>query len=214
MKRICLIIISSIIAFLTVSLNQTVNAGSLMSNKTEIPVNLEVSGAEALCQTEDGFVWIAQYSGLTRYDSRDFVTYKSYVENGVEHSILNVRSLASKGNTLFIATSSELSIYENDSFTNVDYNFGVLRDIIFDSNNDLLYISTMSSAYTYNVSTKTVSLISATNNLNIADIALDSQRNEFYYQTDTGVYDKDGNEILSYPKVLDIYSYDKILYIA
>ena len=37
---------------------QTARA-SYMSNKTEIPVNLEVSGAEALCQTEDGYVWIA-----------------------------------------------------------------------------------------------------------------------------------------------------------
>ena len=45
------------------------HTASYMSNKTEIPVNLEVSGAEALCQTQDGYVWIGQYSGLTRYDS-------------------------------------------------------------------------------------------------------------------------------------------------
>ena len=214
MKRICLIIISSIIAFLAVSLNITVNANSLMSNKTEIPVNLEVSGAEALCQTDDGYVWIAQYSGLTRYDSKDFKTYKSFIENGEEHSILNVRALANKGNTLFIATSSEVIIFENDSFSKINYNFGVLRDIIFDNKNDLLYISTMSSAYTYNVNTKAVSLIPATVDLNVADIALDTNRDNFYYQTDTGVYDKDGNEILPYPKVLDIYSYEDTLYIG
>ena len=57
---------------------------SFMSDKTEVSVNLEVSGAEALCQTDDGYVWIAQYSGLTRYDSKEYVTYKSFVENDVE----------------------------------------------------------------------------------------------------------------------------------
>ena len=45
----CLIILS---AFPVMAINA--GAASYMSNKTEIPVNLEVSGAEALCQTEDG----------------------------------------------------------------------------------------------------------------------------------------------------------------
>ena len=214
MKRICLIIISSIIAFLAVSLNKPVSAGSLMSNRTEIPINLEVSGAEALCQTDNGYVWIAQYSGLTRYDSKEFVTYKNFVEDGVEYSILNVRSLAKKGNSLFIATSNDVVVFENETFSRINYNFGVVRDIIFDDKNDTLYISTMSSAYTYNATTKEVKEIPATKNLNIADIALDSERNTFYYQNDLGIYDENGNEILSYPKVLDIYSYGNILYIG
>ena len=71
-----------------------------MSNKTEIPVDLEVSGAEALCQTEDGYVWIAQYSGLTRYDSEEFVTYKHFEYEGQEYSVINVRALAADGNIL------------------------------------------------------------------------------------------------------------------
>ena len=58
------------------------DASSYMSDKTEIPVNLEVSGAEALCQTDDGLVWIAQYSGLTSYDSKEFTTYKSFEYEG------------------------------------------------------------------------------------------------------------------------------------
>ena len=59
-----------------------VSAESYLSDKTEIPINLEVSGAEAICQTDDGFVWIAQYSGLTRYDSKEFITYKEFEEDG------------------------------------------------------------------------------------------------------------------------------------
>ena len=86
---------------------------SFMSDKTEIAVDLEVSGAEALCQTEDGYVWIGQYSGLTRYDSNEYVTYKSFVEDGKEYSIINVKALASKGNTLYIATSQNIFVHQN-----------------------------------------------------------------------------------------------------
>ena len=50
----CLILLSAVPAFGTEA-----RAASYMSNKTEIPVDLEVSGAEAICQTEDGYVWIA-----------------------------------------------------------------------------------------------------------------------------------------------------------
>ena len=74
-------------------------AQSYMSDKTEIPVNLEVSGAEALCQTADGYVWIAQYSGLTRYDSKEFVTYKNFEYDGNEYNILWTKSPSARSVT-------------------------------------------------------------------------------------------------------------------
>ena len=104
-------------------------------------MNLEVSGAEALCQTDDGYVWIAQYSGLTRYDSKEYVTYKSFVENDVEYSIINVRGLASKGNTLYVATYKNIFIYEDYHFSYVNIDAGTIKDIVLDETNDLLYIS-------------------------------------------------------------------------
>ena len=64
-----LLAVMIILSVLPIS-GQHAYAASYMSNKTEIPVDLEVSGAEDLCQTEDGYIWIAQYSGLTRYDSK------------------------------------------------------------------------------------------------------------------------------------------------
>ena len=115
MKRISIIILSITLAILS-CFGITVIAKSYMSDKTEVPVNLEVSGAEALCQTEDGYVWIAQYSGLTRYDSKEFETYKSFDNNGTEYSIINVRSLVSNGNTVYIGTSTSVYKYENHEF--------------------------------------------------------------------------------------------------
>ena len=107
MKKFVILFFSLILIFLSFSLI-SVNAESYLSDKTEIPINLEVSGAEALCQTDDGFVWIAQYSGLTRYDSKDFVTYKSFEEDGKTYNIINVRSLATKDNVLYVGTSTHV----------------------------------------------------------------------------------------------------------
>lgn len=188
---------------------------SFMSDKTEVAVDLEVSGAEALCQTEDGYVWIAQYSGLTRYDSRDFVTYKSFTENNVDYSILNVRALASKGNSLYIATSEHIFVHENYQFSYLNVDTGNIRDIALDDVNDLLYISSYDhGAVVYDIKNKTSNHLPNLETGNVNDIALDIKRNNYYYQLDAGVYDKNGKEIFLYPKIYEIYSFGDILYIG
>ena len=213
-QKICTFMLIFVFILLVLPHNK-VNAKSYMSDKSEIPINLEVSGAEALCQTEDGFVWIAQYSGLTRYDSKEFETFKSFTYSGVEYSIINVRSLASKGNTLFIATSSSIFKYENNAFSVVENDCGIVKDIILDEEHDLLYVSTQDKGgLIYDINNNTKSIIPNTEGINVNDIALDNKRNNYYYHLDTGVYDKDGNEIFLYPKILDIYTFDDILYIG
>ena len=188
---------------------------SFMSDKTEASVDLEVSGAEALCQTDDGYVWIAQYSGLTRYDSKEYVTYKSFTENGVEHSIINVRALASKENTLYVATSDNLFVYQDYEFSHIDADFGTIKDIILDDVNDLLYVSSSDKGATvYDTKNKTSKKVSGLESGNVNEIALDTKRDTYYYQLDSGVYDKTGKEIFLYPTILDIYSYGDILYIG
>ncbi len=214
MKKVYSLALSIVLVFLIVLFCNPIKANAIMGDKTEIPVNLEVSGAEALCQTDDGFVWIAQYSGLVRYDSKDFKNFKSFEYKDQEHSVLNVRFLAKKHNTLFVATSNEILILENEVFTMVDYDFSEIQDLVFDELNDLLYISTKKGALTYNVSTKEIKKITITNDSSISDIALDTKNNSFYYQNELGIYDADGNEILDYPKVTDLYSFGNILYIA
>lgn len=186
-----------------------------MSDKTEILVDLEVSGAEALCQTDDGYVWIAQYSGLTRYDSKECITYKSFEFEGTEYPILNVRALVTKNNILYIATSSNVFILENNAFRVIKYDFGVVRDIILDSKNDLLYVSTdTKGGVIYNIKDETLLVIPGTEEKSVPDIVLDEKNNSYYYQLVDGVYNKDGEIILADPKILDIYSYDNIIYIG
>ena len=137
----CLLLLSAFPA-----LGQEARAASYMSNKTEIPVDLEVSGAEAICQTENGYVWIAQYSGLTRYDSKEFVTYKSFEYNEQEYSVIKVRALAAEGDTLYIGTSEHIYVYKDYHFEPLLMDPGVVTGIVLDEEKDLLYISPSSTA--------------------------------------------------------------------
>ena len=190
-------------------------ASSYMSDKTEIPVNLEVSGAEALCQTQDGLVWIAQYSGLTSYDSKEFQTHKHFEYEGQEYSLLNVRALSTKDNMLYIATSERVFLYADNHFEPLPVEAGTIRDLVLDGVNDLLYISSSDQGgIVYDINNRTQSVIPGTENKNVSDIALDTIRNTFYYQLDEGVFGKDGKEVLLYPKILDIYSYGDVLYMG
>ena len=195
--------------------SETSSTKSFMSDKTEVAVNLEVSGAEAICQTDDGYVWIAQYSGLTRYDSQEYVTYKSFTENDTKYDIINVRALAADGNTLYVATNKNLFVYDNYEFSCINVEAGVIRDIALDKVHKALYISSVDQGATlYNIKTGLSMKLPGLESGSVNDIALDTNRNSFYYQTDAGVYNEYGTEIYSYPRVLDIYSYGDILYIG
>ena len=186
-----------------------------MSDKTEIAVNLEVSGAEALCQTDDGYVWIAQFSGLTRYDSKEFITYKQFEYEGKTYEIINVRALATKDNVLYIATTNNLFIYKDNKFAPTSLKVEVIKDIILDKDNDLLYISTLTDgAVIYDIKNDTQSVVPGTEGSNINDIALNTAGSGYFYQKDEGVYDSDGNMISDYPKYLDIYSFENILFMG
>ena len=215
-KRNVFLIMTCFIFLLSLSgFTQRVNAASYMSNKTEIPVDLEVSGAEAICQTEDGYVWIAQYSGLTRYDSKEFVTYKSFTYEGQDYTVINVRALAADGNTLYVATSEQVYVYKDYHFQPLVLDAGVITDIILDAENDLLYISTQDhGGIIYDIASGEKTTIPGTEEKSIRDIALDVTRDNYYYQSDEGVCDKNGKEILLNSRILEIYSFDKTLFMA
>ena len=190
-------------------------AASYMSNKTEIPVNLEVSGAEALCQTQDGYVWIAQYSGLTRYDSKKFITYKDFEFDGQKYSVINVRALAAKENTLYAATSELVFVYEDYHFEPLPLDPCIVVDLTLDDSQNLLYISTQDrGGIIYDIESGTTSVIPGTEGKSVHDIALGAESGSFYYQVDEGVYDHTGAEILKSPRLLEIYSYGSTLFMA
>ena len=215
MRKVLLSFLSVILVSVVLFSAIPAGAASYMSDKTEIPVDLEVSGAEALCQTEDGYVWIAQYSGLTRYDSKEFTTFKNFEYGGEEYSVINVRALQTKNNILYVATNERVFVYKDFHFEPLNVQTGIIRDMILDEKNDLLYISSEETGgIIYNVSDQTQSVIPGTEGKSVRDIALDPERDSYFYQLDEGVFDRNGKAVLPNPKVLDIYSYGNMLYIA
>ena len=190
-KKIIFFILSMLILFSFASLNTNVFAESYLSDKTEIEVKLDVSGAESICQTDDGYIWIAQYSGLTRYDSRDFVTYKTFTEKGVTYDIMNVRALVNDGNTLYILTKERVYVYKDYAFHNVDIDFETIKralnqtedielyEIELDTSNKKLLISSIDGLIIYDLIHKTTTLYEATKNVKVFDCAI--YKNRFYY---------------------------------
>ncbi len=215
-KRILTLLMTSVMLLASLPfLGTEAHAASYMSNKTEIPVNLEVAGAEALCQTEDGYVWIAQYSGLTCYDSREFVTYKSFEYEDQTYSVINVRSLAAKGNTLYVATSENVYVYADHHFEPLIIGAGIITDTILDDVNDRLYISTQNNGgIIYDIAAGTTTPIPGTEGTQVRDIALDIEGGNYYYQAEDGIYDKDGTGILMNPRILEVYTHGDVLYMA
>ena len=214
-KDLLLTLICFALLFVFPLFGQEALAASYMSNKTEIPIDLEVSGAEAICQTEDGYVWIAQYSGLTRYDSKEFVTYKSFEYGGQEYAVINVRALAAENDALYVATSEHVYVYKDYHFEPLVMEAGVVNDITLDDRNELLYIATRNNGgIIYDIAKGERIAIPGTEGKSVRDIALGIGRDSYYYQVDEGVFDSAGDEILLSPRLLEIYSYGSTLYMA
>jgi energy-coupling factor transport system substrate-specific component len=190
-------------------------ADSVSSEKSEILVDLEVSGAEALCQTDDGFIWIGQYSGLTRYDSKEFQVYKSFEEDGKNYEIINVRDLASIDNTLYILTYTSLYSYSNNHFHVISTELGSLYDLEIDKVNKKLYVASETKGVAiYDIESDTVTTPEAQLGMSVIRIDADKNRDTYYYQTSAGLYNSLNNQICNFENVMDTYIYEDILYIA
>ena len=203
------------------------NARSFLASKTEVPIDLEISGVEAIEQTDDGYMWIGQYSGLTRYDSKEFVTYKEFNDNGKTYNIVNVRNLIADGNKLYIATTNNLFLYENNTFKNLyyyqdnpDFNpddvaSGNISHIELAKDSDTIYISTYKKGLVvFNLKTLEFSVYENTNNKTVYKTIYDEKRNDLYYLLEDGIHDKDGNIFFSEPTVTAMCIYEDNFLIA
>lgn len=83
------------------------------------------SEANAIAETEDGYIWIGSYAGLTRYDGSTFTFMK-------DSGIVSVTAMLcdSKGR-LWIGTNDDgIARYEDGSFTYFDTSDGLASDSI------------------------------------------------------------------------------------
>ena len=208
--------ILSILFFLlfAIQFNTNIEAHSYLADKAETPVKLNNTGARSICQTYDGYVWIGQFAGLNRYDSKELVAFNSYTDdNGEVVNIENVRLLSHYQSKLYLVCTVGLLMFENNKFTKIDLGDDVyIYDIII-NDAGLLYISTSSGLYTYDSLTNEKKADSK----HIESIlAVMPYKNTIYILKDNKVYDYDNNCI--YESVADpayaIYSFEDKLAIA
>ena len=141
MKKKIYLFILLLLVFTPFLFKNHVYAGSYLSDKTEIPIKLEVAGANTVYQTSDGYVWIGQYGGLVRYDSKEFETFTEFEENGKKYNINNIKGLVEDNNVLYMMATTDIFKYENYTFSYVDLGLEnmAFNDIQFADNK--LYIS-------------------------------------------------------------------------
>ena len=143
------------------------------------------------------------------------MTYKSFEYNGQEYNIINVAALAAKGNVLYVATSDHIYVYMDYHFEPLLTVKGFITDIVLDEKSDLLYICTRENGgIVYDIAAGTDSTIPGTEGKAIHDFTPGYEKDRYYYQTDEGVYDQDGNEILQNSRIMELYSYGATLYIV
>ncbi|SFG54196.1 HD domain-containing phosphohydrolase [Oribacterium sp. WCC10] len=169
----------------TLSVDPTVDEGgfsAVMYNNTN---GLPTSEANAITETNEGFIWIGSYSGLVRYDGNTFVRINSST------GISNVISLfVDKRNRLWIGTNDAgLAMMENDEFRQWGEKEGldVLRvNAIAEDSNGNIYAATGSGIFMVDSDMKMHFL----DDSRISDIAIQHLRNGYegllYGVTDSG----------------------------
>ena len=213
-KRTLFILSILFFLFFAIQLNTNIEAHSYLADKAETPVKLNNTGARSICQTDDGYVWIGQFAGLNRYDSKELVSFNSYTDdNGEVVNIENVRLLSHYQSKLYLVCTVGLLMYENNKFTKIDLGDDAYVYNIIMNDAGLLYISTSSGLYTYDSLTNEKKADSK----HIESIlAVMPYKNTIYILKDNAVYDYDNNCI--YESVADpaytIYSFEDKLAIA
>lgn len=182
-RKITIFIFTIILIFLSLS-PLKLKAKEYLSDKKEtlydVNSGLLTGKANAICQTDDGYIWIGQYAGLTRYDSKDFVTITEIDDYDLT-GIINLRAV---GNTLFIGSEKGFFIKNgNDEIEKIELSaeVQVVKDIEIFNNTAL--IATPAGLYQYDIESQELTII---NELNVTEIAVYND-SIYYYLVDKNI---------------------------
>lgn len=160
--------------------------------------------ANDITQTDDGYIWIARYSGLVKYNGTDFNSYP-YAPNDKSINLTNVMCLLSVNNDLYIGTSSSLVLYQNGEFKIIinDISINFIANIdgkIYVASNDGVFLLNDNG---YDVISSKVIISIVGNSENI-----------FYVGYDNKVYDSDFNLFYSKYPIKSAAYINQILYLG
>ncbi len=215
MKRKLLFL--NMILLLIFLLSPNVFANEYLSDKTETNYNsnngLLTGKANTICQTADGYIWIGQYAGLTRYDAKSFTTITAYND----YNITGITALAAYGNSLVIGTQSGLFVrYDNGKIKSLSE---TLTDKIAINDikvyGDIAFIASDTGVFLYSFSTDKLSLNSGGKG-DITKVAPISDDQYFYVTSLDKVYGNLSPDSIYYGEtnIKSIYFDGTLLYLG
>ncbi len=80
---------------------------------------LPTSGVNDVLQTADGYIWVASYDGLVRYDGSHFTTFSPENNNAFESFSINALFEDSTGRLWVGSNEKGALVYENHAFTKI-----------------------------------------------------------------------------------------------
>ena len=197
-KKILITIFLSLFTIL-ICFNSVFGA-SYLSDKTETNYNanngLLTGKANTLCQTDDGYIWIGQYAGLTRYDARSFKTETTYDT----YDLTGITAIASYQNKVIIGTQNGLFLKdEYDNVTPIDtLNAKIsIHDIKVYS--DIAFIASDTGVYLYSFTDNKVKL-DPNGKGNIIKVAPLDDKKYFYIDSVYKVYGSLSSNVSEYYK--------------
>lgn len=180
------ILFAVILLFIFAIVDVNVFANVYLSDKTETKYDstsgLLIGKSNSICQTEDGYIWIGQSAGLTRYDSKKFNIISSY--NDI--SLTSVVALASYKNYLLIGTEKGFFIKNEDNIflaiELTDSNI-VVNDIkVYDK---YAFVATSKGLYRYDILTEEKIKL---NSLNVSKVAIYDLDTYYFIEDEINVY--------------------------
>lgn len=199
--------------FLVLSTAKANEVPKLTFDHFSVADGLSSGGVFSIAQDRHGFIWIATFEGLSRFDGKKFINYRhnDNENNSVADNLIR-KVYIDKNNTLWVGTHNGLSRYNEatDSFENFhnipNQNNSLYDNVILDiyqDNDDNLIISTDNGLQTYNPKSNDFTRIkfirTAHKIKEIKTIAQDKQGNYWLGTFGDGIY-------LSKPKFKKITS--------
>ena len=174
--------------------NNTSYEAVLYDNSNGLPT----SEANAIAQTEEGFIWIGGYSGLIRYDGNRFNLYQSQI------GIASVMSLHvdKKGRLLIGTNDSGLAVLENNEFSFYTHKDGLrstsIRSIAEDNKGNSLMATMVGIAYLDNNDKLHMMDDARINNIEITKLADDARGNIYGVAKEGDIFSISNLKITNY----------------
>ena len=187
MKKILKIVFLIFFGITILNININSQADEYLSDKTETTYNstngLPTGKANTIAQTSDGYIWIGQYIGLTRYNAKEFITFTKYND----YDLTGVTALEAVDNSLYIGTQKAFYYYLDGVYKKIpllEETFCV-NEISIDDN--LVYVATNKGLFLYNSTTENITQI-----IDREVEKLSAYNGKAYYVIDKTLYDLTG----------------------